>query len=55
MLILETRSRFAPRDSKWTQEDGTTRKEPTLSMRRLANEAARNEREIRYRDTRKGE
>lgn len=50
MLILESRYRYAvdARNAQWKEEDGTNRKEPTLRMRRLANELVREEREIRY-------
>ena len=36
----ESRNRFY-NPTKWTEEDSTTRREPTLKMRRLANEIRR--------------
>lgn len=47
-IVLESRSRFAPQDAKWTEEDSTPRKEIPLRMRRLANELRRDEREVRF-------
>lgn len=41
MIILESRNRFY-NPTKWTAEDSTNRREPTLKMRRLASEIRSN-------------